>query len=110
MSGQNATEKGLPTNVDAERFVLGSILLDDSFYIQAAGTLEGNDFSLEKHRRIFKRMADVYDRGEKIDRITVANERDEVRRAGVLRWPELPGLPGRRPAAGSQRRFSTFAW
>ena len=34
MSVHNAIEKGLPTNVDAERFVLGSILLDDSFYIQ----------------------------------------------------------------------------
>ena len=46
MSASNAIEKGLPTNVDAERFVLGSILLDDSLYIQAAGTLEADDFSL----------------------------------------------------------------
>jgi len=54
--------------------VLGSILLDDSFYIQAAGSLEPEDFSLEKHRRIFKRMSDLHERSEKIDRITVANE------------------------------------
>jgi hypothetical protein len=32
MSAANSIEKGLPTNVDAERFVLGSILLDDSLY------------------------------------------------------------------------------
>ena len=68
------TDKALPTNLDAERFVLGSILLDDSFYIQAASTLEADDFSLEKHRRIFKRMGELQDRGEKIDRVTVANE------------------------------------
>jgi len=74
MSATHTTEKGLPTNVDAERFVLGSILLDDSFYIQAAGSLEPEDFSLEKHRRIFKRMSDLHERSEKIDRITVANE------------------------------------
>jgi len=74
MSATHTTEKGLPTNVDAERFVLGSILLDDSFYIQAAGSLEPEDFSLEKHRRIFKRMGDLHERSEKIDRITVANE------------------------------------
>jgi len=74
MSATHTTEKGLPTNVDAERFVLGSILLDDSFYIQAAGSLEAEDFSLEKHRRIFKRMGDLHERSEKIDRITVANE------------------------------------
>ena len=104
MSAQNSTEKGLPTNVDAERFVLGSILLDDSFYIQAAGTLEVSDFSLEKHRRIFKRMGDVYERGEKIDRITVANELMKFNELESLRRPELPGFPGRRPAADSQRR------
>jgi replicative DNA helicase len=74
MSATHTSEKGLPTNVDAERFVLGSILLDDSFYIQAAGSLEAEDFSLEKHRRIFKRMGDLHERSEKIDRITVANE------------------------------------
>jgi len=74
MSGQNAIDKGLPTNVDAERFVLGSILLDHSLYIQSAGTLDADDFSLEKHRRIFKRMGELYERGENIDRITVANE------------------------------------
>jgi replicative DNA helicase len=74
MSAQNATEKGLPVNVDAERFVLGSILLDDNLYIQAAGALETDDFSLEKHRRIFRRMGDLNERGEHIDRITVANE------------------------------------
>ena len=73
MSG-NAVEKGLPTNVDAERFVLGSILLDDALYIQAAGTLEADDFSLQKHRTIFVRMGQLQDRGERIDRVTVANE------------------------------------
>ena len=86
MSASNATEKGLPTNVDAERFVLGSILLEDSFYVQAAGSLEGNDFSLEKHRRIFKRMGDIYERGEKIDRITVANE--------LMKFNELESCDG----------------
>ena len=82
----NATEKGLPTNVDAERFVLGSILLEDSFYIQAAGTLEIDDFSLEKHRRIFKRMGEIFERGEKIDRITVANE--------LMKFNELESCDG----------------
>ncbi len=80
------TEKGLPTNVDAERFVLGSILLDDTFYIQAAGSLEPDDFSLEKHRRIFKRMGELHERGEKIDRVTVANE--------LMKFSELEACDG----------------
>ena len=67
-------ERGLPANVDAERFVLGSILLNQDTYFQVASAVEPEDFSLEKHRRIFARMKDLYDRGEKIDRVTLANE------------------------------------
>ena len=86
MSPSNTTDKGLPTNVDAERFVLGSIMLEDSFYVQAAGTLECDDFSLEKHRRIFKRMGELYERGEKIDRVTIANE--------LMKFGELEACDG----------------
>jgi len=81
-----AFEKGLPSNVDAERFVLGSILLNDSLYIQAAGELQADDFSLEKHRRIFARMGDLNERGERIDRVTVANE--------LMRFNELESCDG----------------
>lgn len=66
--------KGLPANLDAERFVLGSILLDDSQYAIAAGSLTPDDFSTERHRRIFRRMTDIQERGERIDRITVFSE------------------------------------
>src|SRR5579871_1932112 len=69
-----AFEKGLPANPDAERFVLGSVLLNDSVYLQVAGVLDTDDFSLEKHRRIFARMKDLYERSEHIDRVTLANE------------------------------------
>ena len=86
MSSGKTVEKGLPTNVDAERFVLGSILLDDAFYIQAAGTLEADDFSLEKHRRIFRRMGELQDRGDRIDRVTVANE--------LMKYNELEACDG----------------
>ena len=85
MSG-NTRDKGLPANVDAERFVLGSIMLDDSLYIHAAGALESDDFILEKHRRIFQRMGELYERGERVDRITVANE--------LMRHGELEACDG----------------
>ncbi len=79
-------EKGLPVNIDAERYVLGAILLDDALYIQAAATLEAADFSMEKHRRIFRRMGDLSERGERIDRVTVANE--------LMRYNELESVDG----------------
>src|SRR5262245_32415624 len=86
MSAQHSIDKGLPTNLDAERFVLGSILLDDSFFVQRVAALESEHSSLEKPRRIFKRMGDLNDRGEKIDRVTVANE--------LLKFNELEACDG----------------
>jgi replicative DNA helicase len=86
MTAVNPLEKGLPANLDAERFVLGSILLDDAMYVQAAGALEADDFTLEKHRRIFRRMGELQERGEKIDRITIANE--------LMKFNELEACDG----------------
>ncbi|MEZ5401150.1 MAG: replicative DNA helicase [Bryobacteraceae bacterium] len=67
-------ERGLPANVDAEQLVLGAILLDDNNFVVVGATLKPEDFSLEKHRRIFGAMSGLSEGGEKIDRITVANE------------------------------------
>ncbi|MBV9300518.1 MAG: replicative DNA helicase [Acidobacteriaceae bacterium] len=67
-------EQSLPDNLDAERFVLGGIMSNAMAFLQVAGTLTPEDFSLEKHRRIFLRMTDLHDRGETIDRVTLANE------------------------------------
>lgn len=64
----------LPANLDAEQFVLGSIQLRDELYPDVAAVVGPEDFSLEKHRRIFARMRDLYDRGETIDRVTLSNE------------------------------------
>lgn len=69
-----ALEKGLPTNIEAEKFVLGSVLLDDTLFAQVAGALDADDFAIEKHRRMFARMADLSERGERIEYLTLINE------------------------------------
>jgi hypothetical protein len=74
-------EKGLPDNPDIERVVLGLVLLNDTVYPRVSAALEPGDFSLEKHRRIFARMHDLYQRRERIDRFTLANE---LKRQGQL--------------------------
>ena len=51
--------RSLPSNVDAERSVLGAILLDNSAYNQAAAVLTSEDFSLDSHRRLFLRISDL---------------------------------------------------
>jgi hypothetical protein len=65
---------GLPKNLDAERYVLGSILLSDDRFSDVASNLVADDFSLVKHQRIFARMAELHERGERIDRVTLAGE------------------------------------
>jgi len=69
-----ALDKGLPANVEAERMILGAVLLDEAAFVQVAGSLDPEDFSLEKHRRIFARMADLHACGARIDRVALANE------------------------------------
>ena len=76
-----ALEKGLPTNVEAEKFVLGSVLLDDTLFAQVAGMLDAEDFAIEKHRRMFARMTDLSERGERIEYLTLI---DELEKHGQL--------------------------
>jgi replicative DNA helicase len=67
-------DDGLPANVEVERMVLGSILINDATFVQAAALLRPEDFSIQKHTHIFTAMHTLFERGERIDRITVANE------------------------------------
>ncbi len=69
-------EKGMPANIDAEQFVLGSILLDDQLFPQVGGSLNADDFLLEKHKRIFLRMKDLAEKPERIEYLTLINELD----------------------------------
>jgi len=70
-------DTGLPANVDAERTLLGAILLDNmAFYeVQEVG-IKADDFSLDSHRRIFLRMMDLADTSHTIDIQTLAYELD----------------------------------
>src|ERR1700751_5942347 len=66
----------LPANVDAERSILGAILLDNFAYNQAAEHLKTEDFSLDSHRRIYARMVDLAESSRPIDMITLIEELD----------------------------------
>jgi replicative DNA helicase len=72
-------EKGLPSNVEAERSILGAILLDNQVCNQAIELLRRDDFFLDSHRRIFDKMIALTERMMPIDLITLS---DELRRAG----------------------------
>jgi replicative DNA helicase len=69
-----ALEKSLPGNVEAERLILGAILLDNNTINQAAEKLKNEDFFLGSHRRIYDCMIALSERGAAIDPIIIAEE------------------------------------
>jgi len=94
-------EQGLPANVDAERTILGAVLLDNAALKEISISLEADDFFLDSHRRIWKRMADLYTSGRPIDIVTLSAElskNKEVETIGGIAYLAAltEGLP-RRP-------------
>lgn len=67
-------ERGMPASPDAERSILGGILLDNFLINEALTTLTPDHFYVEAHRRIFMRMKDLGDSGKPIDVISLAEE------------------------------------
>ncbi len=48
-------DPGMPAAVDAEKTILGAILLDNAAHSEAAEKIEADDFSLDSHKRIYQR-------------------------------------------------------
>jgi replicative DNA helicase len=80
-------DAGMPANLDAEKTILGAILLDNAAHAEAAEKLTADDFSLDSHRRIFQRMTELMDLQRAVDIVTLANELD--------RNKELDSIGGR---------------
>ena len=76
-----AVDRPLPHNLEAERAVLGAILLDAEAIHRAVEFIKDTDFFRDAHRRIFAKMLDLAERGQAIDFITI---KDELGRSGDL--------------------------
>src|SRR5262249_20371080 len=74
-------ERTLPHNLEAERSVLGAILLHNDAFNLAAEVIDSADFFRDAHRRIFDRMVTLVERGEAIDLVT---HKEELVRSGEL--------------------------
>jgi replicative DNA helicase len=80
-NGDSPFDKALPSNVDAERSILGAVLLDNQTINQAAERLKRDDFFLDSHRRVYDKMLHLMETGRAIDPITL---QEELQRAGDL--------------------------
>jgi replicative DNA helicase len=90
MTTDLSLERGLPASPEAERSILGAILLDNDMSHEALATLRPDHFFLDAHRRIYQRIADLAEQGKSIDittlitRLMDAKELDAVGGAGYL--------------------------
>lgn len=73
-SPTQTTDRGLPVNEDAEKTILGAILLDNAAWFEASARIEAADFFFDSHRRIFLRMSELMNARRPVDIVTLANE------------------------------------
>jgi replicative DNA helicase len=74
-------EKTLPSNLEAERSILGAVLLDDKALLTVFEILKPQDFYLEQNRRIFEKMLLLMNSARPVDLITL---KDELQRSNQL--------------------------
>src|ERR671936_3066579 len=77
-----------PHNLDAERAVLGAVLLEGREALpRVIEVLRATDFYTEAHRAIFEATLRLFDRGEPVDLLTLT---EELRRSDQLAFAGGP--------------------
>src|SRR5712691_2145047 len=71
---EQSLERSLPNSAEAERAILGGILLDNALISQAIELLRPEDFYVPSHRRIFVAMTALFERGGEINPILIGEE------------------------------------
>jgi len=67
-------ERPLPQNLEAERSILGAILLDNNALNAAVEMLKAEDFFHDHHRRIFQQMITLGETQQAIDLVTLTEQ------------------------------------
>src|SRR5436305_9122584 len=67
-------ERTLPHNIDAEKSVLGAILVNNENYYRVLEVLKPEDFYLDAHRVIYRKMVELIEKSKAIDLITIQEE------------------------------------
>ena len=99
-----------PHNLEAEMAVIGSILVDREMMATISEILQPQDFYALMHETIFSALIQLYDRGEPLDKITIAEElrqRNLLEKVGGL--PYLSSLMETVPTAASAEYYARIS-
>jgi len=79
-------DRPLPQSPDAERAVLGSILMNNHAFYRVIGLVQTEDFFKDSHRAIFATMRQLAEQSREIDALTLKEE--------LFRRAQLDGIGG----------------
>lgn len=104
-----ALDKPLPQNLDAERAVLGSILLDNKALALAVKHITSGDFYSTTNQKIFRRMLQMAESGNPIDILTLhdalqaSNELQDAQEVAYI-----AALPDGIPAVSNIEQYASI--
>ena len=75
-------DKNIPSNIEAEEALLGSLLIDPDVIVQVATVVQPKDFYVQRHGWIYDAMRYLHDLRQPVDFLTVT---DELERRGQLK-------------------------
>lgn len=107
---------------ELERIILGGVMLKPERMDSLRPTIDGSDFAIEKHRRIWNVMCRLYDAGTPVDRVTVFTGLQEVGHAeacgglaylldldfGVPDFPSLDAYVEKVKRVATRRRIMAY--
>jgi len=104
---QMAQLKLPPHSIEAEQSLLGGLLLDNTAWDRIADLVSETDFYRDDHRRIFRHINLLIERGKPADVVTVfesIEKSDEVEASGGLAY--LGEIANNTPSAANIRRYA----
>ncbi len=77
MSPEELPDKLPPQNIDAEKSLLGGLMMDKDAIYKVIDFLQSRDFYENDHREIYETMVEITDKESSIDLLSVANRLEE---------------------------------
>jgi DnaB-like helicase N terminal domain len=74
-----------PQNLQAERWLLSGLLIDNEYFPEVLQEVSADDFYRDAHQVLFRAMTAIYERGDPVDAVSVVeelNRRDQFKSIG----------------------------
>ncbi len=73
----NNTSKLPPQNIDAEKSLLGCLMIDKNAIVKVVDSIQARDFYKKDHQHIYEAVSELFEKAEAIDVLSVANRLKE---------------------------------